>query len=120
MMKSKTPKLNTFSKNFKVLRLVFRFCPQLLWLAVIYIICSVVASILKVYLISEAISYVLSGGSFIGLITKVLYILIAEVICLFGNVLYEDFFEPRYRNIYVKKIQTHLFKKVKENQIKQK
>lgn len=114
MMKSKTPKLNTFSKNFKVLRLVFRFCPQLLWLAVIYIICSVVASILKVYLISEAISYVLSGGSFIGLITKVLYILIAEVICLFGNVLYEDFFEPRYRNIYVKKIQTHLFKKVKE------
>lgn len=114
MMKSKTPKLNTFSKNFKVLRLVFRFCPQLLWLAVIYIICSVVASILKVYLISEAISYVLSGGSFMGLITKVLYILIAEVICLFGNVLYEDFFEPRYRNIYVKKIQTHLFKKVKE------
>lgn len=114
MMKSKTPKLNTFSKNFKVLRLVFRFCPQLLWLAVIYIICSVVASILKVYLISEAISYVLSGGSFMGLITKVLYILIAEVICLFGNVLYEDFFESRYRNIYVKKIQTHLFKKVKE------
>lgn len=114
MMKSKTPKLNTLSKNFKVLRLVFRFCPQLLWLAVIYIICSVVASILKVYLISEAISYVLSGGSFIGLITKVLYILIAEVICLFGNVLYEDFFEPRYRNIYVKKIQTYLFKKVKE------
>lgn len=114
MMKSKTPKLNIFSKNFKVLRLVFRFCPQLLWLAVIYIICSVVASVLKVYLISEAISYVLSGGSFVGLVTKVLYILIAEVICLFGNVLYEDFFEPRYRNIYVKKIQTYLFKKVKE------
>lgn len=114
MMTSKTPKLNTFSKNFKVLRLVFRFCPQLLWLSVIYIICAVIASVLKVYLISEAISYVLSGGSFIGLVNKVLYILTAEVICLFGNVLYEDFFEPRYRNIYVKKIQTHLFKKVKE------
>lgn len=114
MMKSKAPKLNMFSKNFKVLRLVFRFCPTLLWLAVIYITCAIVTSILKVYLISEAISYVLSGGSFIGLINKVLYILIAELICLFGNVLYEDFFEPRYRNIYVKKIQTYLFKKVKE------
>lgn len=113
-MKSKTPKLNTFSKNFKVLRMVFRFCPKLLYLAVIYIFCSVAASILKVYLISEAISHVLSGGDFIGLVTKVLYILIAELICLFGNVLYEDFFEPRYRNIYVKKIQTYLFKKVRE------
>lgn len=114
MMKSNAPKLNFLSKNFKVLNLVFKFCPVLLFLSIIYIICSVAASVLKVYLISVAITHVLEGKEFIGLVTKVLYILIVELICLFGNVLYEDFFEPRYRNIYVKKIQTYLFKKVRQ------
>ena len=56
----------------------------------------------------------LEGKEFIGLVTKVLFILIVELICLFGHVLYEDYFEPRYRNVYVKKIQTHLFKKVRQ------
>ena len=114
MMKSKTPKLNFLSKNFKVLRLVFKFCPQLLYLSIIYIFCAVATSVLKVYLISVAITHVLEGQEFIGLISKVLYILIIELICLFGHVLYEDYFEPRYRNVYVKKIQTHLFKKVRQ------
>ncbi len=114
MMKNKTPKLNFLSKNFKVLRLVFKFCPELLYLSIIYIICAVATSVLKVYLISVAITHVLEGKEFIGLITKVLYVLIVELICLFGHVLYEDYFEPRYRNVYVKKIQTHLFKKVRE------
>lgn len=114
MMKSNTPKLNFLSKNFKVLRLVFKFCPQLLCLSIIYIICAVLTSVLKVYLISVAITHVLEGKEFIGLVTKVLYVLIAELICLFGHVLYEDYFEPRYRNVYVKKIQTHLFKKVRQ------
>ena len=114
MMKSNTPKLNFLSKNFKVLRLVFKFCPQLLYLSIIYIICAVLTSVLKVYLISVAITHVLEGKEFINLVTKVLYVLIAELICLFGHVLYEDYFEPRYRNVYVKKIQTHLFKKVRQ------
>lgn len=114
MMKNKTPKLNFLSKNFRVLRLVFKFCPELLYLSIIYIICAVATSVLKVYLISVAITHVLEGKEFIGLITKVLYVLIVELICLFGHVLYEDYFEPRYRNVYVKKIQTHLFKKVRE------
>ena len=113
-MKNKTPKLNFLSKNFKVLRLVFKFCPQLLYLSIIYIFCAVATSVLKVYLISVAITHVLEGQEFIGLISKVLYILIIELICLFGHVLYEDYFEPRYRNVYVKKIQTHLFKKVRQ------
>ena len=114
MMKTNTPKLNFLSKNFKVLRLVFKFCPQLLYLSIIYIICAVLTSVLKVYLISVAITHVLEGKEFIGLVTKVLFILIVELICLFGHVLYEDYFEPRYRNVYVKKIQTHLFKKVRQ------
>ena len=114
MMKNKAPKLNFLSKNVKVLRLVFKFCPPLLFLSIIYIACAVATSVLKVYLISVAITHVLEGKEFIGLITKVLYILIVELICLFGNVLYEDYFEPRYRNIYVKKIQTYLFKKVRQ------
>lgn len=114
MMKTNTPKLNFLSKNFKVLKLVFKFCPQLLCLSIIYIICAVLTSVLKVYLISVAITHVLEGKEFIGLVTKVLYVLIAELICLFGHVLYEDYFEPRYRNVYVKKIQTHLFKKVRQ------
>ena len=114
MMKNKAPKLNFLSKNVKVLRLVFKFCPPFLFLSIIYIACAVATSVLKVYLISVAITHVLEGKEFIGLITKVLYILIVELICLFGNVLYEDYFEPRYRNIYVKKIQTYLFKKVRQ------
>ena len=114
MMKNKTPKLNFLSKNFKVLRLVFKLCPELLFLSIIYIVCATLTSVLKVYLISVAITHVLEGKEFIGLISKVLYILIAELISLFGHVLYEDYFEPRYRNIYVKKIQTHLFKKVRQ------
>ena len=114
MMKNKTPKSNFLIKNFKVLKLVFSFCPQLLFLSIIYIICAVATSVLKVYLISTAITHVLEGNSFNELISKVLYILVVELICLFGHVLYEDFFEPRYRNIYIKKIQTHLFKKVRE------
>ena len=61
MMKSNTPKLNFLSKNFKVLRLVFKFCPQLLCLSIIYIICAVLTSVLKVYLISVAITHVLEG-----------------------------------------------------------
>ncbi len=113
-MKNKTPKLNFLSKNFKVLRLVFKFCPELLYLSIIYIICAVATSVLKVYLISVAITHVLEGKEFIELITKVLYVLIIELISLFGHVLYEDYFEPRYRNVYVKKIQTYLFKKVRE------
>ena len=94
MMKNKTPKLNMFAKNFKVLRLVFKFCPELLYLAVIYIICAVSTSVLKVYLISETITTVLGGGTFNEILTKVFIILLFELICLFGHVLYEDFFEP--------------------------
>ena len=114
MMKNKTHKSNFLIKNFKVLRLVFKFCPTLLFLSIIYIFCAVATSVLKVYLISTAITHVLEGNDFVGLITKVVYILIVELICLFGHVLYEDYFEPRYRNIYVKKIQTYLFKKVRQ------
>lgn len=114
MMKNKTPKLNMLAKNFKVLRLVFKFCPELLYLAVIYIICAVSTSVLKVYLISETITTVLGGGTFNEILTKVFIILLFELICLFGHVLYEDFFEPRYRNIYIKKIQSFLFNKVKQ------
>ena len=104
-MKNKSPKKqNAFAKNFKVLKLVFKFCPGLIPLAVIYIICAALSSLARVYLIKEAITIVLSGGTFEQLITSVVYILGLELICIFGNVLYEDFFEPRYRNIYIKKI----------------
>ena len=115
MMKNKSPKKqNAFVKNFKVLKLVFKFCPGLIPLAVIYIICAVLSSLARVYLIKEAITIVLSEGTFEQLITSVVYILGFELVCIFGNVLYEDFFEPRYRNIYIKKIQTYLFLKVRE------
>ena len=101
-MKNKTPKLNFLSKNFKVLRLVFKFCPQLLYLSIIYIFCAVATSVLKVYLISVAITHVLEGLEFIGLISKVLYILIIELICLFFNkFIFTFFFSTHIAPLYL-------------------
>lgn len=114
-MKNKTPRTKgILRKNFEVLKLVFKFCPKLMYIAVIYIIACIITSLLRVYIITYAIDLVLSGKDFNELLLSVFMFVSLELVALFFKVLYEDFFEPRYRNIYIKRIQLYLFKKVKE------
>lgn len=115
MMKNNQRKERSIlGKNFEVLKLVFKFCPFLAVVAVIYIISCVVTSLLKVFIISYAIELVLTNKSFDTLLISIIMFTSLELLCLLFKILYEDFFEPRYRNVYIKKIQLYLFKKVKE------
>lgn len=113
MMKNKLPK-TSFGKNFRVLMLVFKFCPIIIPFAILYIAACSVSSLIKVVLIRDAVSIVLSGASFNDLLSKVIVFVIIDAVALLFKVLYEDYIEGRCRNIYIKRIQHYLYLKVRK------
>lgn len=112
-MKNKLPK-TSFGKNFRVLMLVFKYCPVIIPFALLYIASCVVSSLIKVILVKDAVSLILGGSSFNILLSKVIVFVIIDCVALFFKVLYEDYIEGRCRNVYIKRIQHYLYLKVRE------
>ena len=112
-MNNKKP-LNIFSKNFKLLKIVFSFCPLLLPLSIFYILSTIILSLSKVYLISKGLELIISGSSLNDLIKQLVIIVIVQIISLLIKSLYEEYLLPKQKNIYIKKIQKYFYLKAKE------
>lgn len=112
-MRQSKLKNSVLYKNFQVLKLVFSFCKPLIFFSIIYILFSVINSLLKVFIVTYAIEMVIAKTPINQIIIVIGGFVLLEIISLFFQIIYEEFFESRYRNIYVKKIQIYLYQKVK-------
>ncbi len=112
-MNKQRVKSSVLYKNFQVLKMVFSFCKPLIFLSIIYILFSVINSLLKVFIVTYAIEMVISKAPINDIILIIGGFVLLEITSLFFQVLYEEFFETKYRNVYIKKMQIFLYHKVK-------
>lgn len=97
----------------RVLGFVFRFCPVYIIASFFHIAASVVLSISKILIIKTAIDAVLINQGFAPLLNSLVWYLVIVVITVFIRTLYNTYISPRYRAIFVKKMQNYMFAKVK-------
>ncbi len=109
-------KPSVFKTNFTVVKYVFKFCPKFIYFALLHIIASVVKTVSKVLLISQAIDLVIKNKQLYD-IYELLYSLaiyaVIILICSIINVFYENYICSRYQIIYQKNVQRFLYSKVK-------
>lgn len=114
-MKNKS-NMSSIRKNFLVLKYIFKFCPHLIYYAIVYVISRTVKSLSSVLLITNAINAVIKGGSesnIHALLSSILVYVIIIVVCSIINVVYNNYINPKYHFIFKKNIQHFLYSKVK-------
>lgn len=107
---------SVIKKNLFVLKYVFKFCPKLIYFSILHMLASVVKSLSKVILITEAINLVIRTqdiNDMYKLINSLLLYVFIIIGCSIVNVVYENYLQPRYQLIYQKNIQRFLYSKVK-------
>ena len=112
-MRKKSPKI---IKNFEVVKYVFKFCPGFIYFAILHIIASVVKSVSRVLLITNAINAVIQNqdvNTVYDLLKSILLFIIIIIVCSIINVVYDNYISPRYQLIYQKNVQRHIYSKVK-------
>ncbi|MDD4211804.1 MAG: ABC transporter ATP-binding protein [Bacilli bacterium] len=97
----------------QVLGYVFRFCPIYVIASILHIAASVVLSVSKILIIKRAIESVMSGEAIGLLFTSLLWYLVVVTITILVRTSYNAYISPRYRAVFVKKMQNFIFKKVK-------
>ena len=97
----------------RVLSFVFRFCPVYIVASLFHIASSVILSLSKILIIKRAIDAVLINEGFIPLFNSLLIYLIVISITVFIRTIYNAYISPRYRAVFVKKMQNYMFAKVK-------
>lgn len=105
--------MKTIKNNIHILKYVLRFCPPLIIFASFYVAASVVLSVIKIKLIKDAIFLVSNGEDIKLLYNSIIVYLIIVVVTSFFKVFYSQYINPRYRTIYIKKMQQFMFSKVK-------
>ncbi len=105
--------MKTVKNISQVLGYVFRFCPVYVVASIFNIVASVVLSISKILIIKRAIESVMSGEDINLLFISLLWYLLVVVITILVRSFYNAYISPRYRAIFVKKMQNFIFKKVK-------
>lgn len=105
--------MKMIKNNLYVLKFVFMFCPLLVIFAILNIASSVVLAVLKVELIKETIDLVMAGEEISILYSSVAMYLVLVLITSFFKMFYSNYINPRYRTIFMKKMQHFLFSKVK-------
>lgn len=112
-MRKKSPKI---IKNFEVVKYVFKFCPGFIYFAILHIIASVVKSVSRVLLITNAINAVIQNqdvNTVYDLLKSILLFIIIIIVCSIINVVYDNYISPRYQLIYQKNVQRYIYSKVK-------
>lgn len=112
-MRKKSPKI---IKNFEVVKYVFKFCPGFIYFAILHIIASVVKSVSRVLLITNAINAVIQNqdvSTVYDLLKSILLFIIIIIVCSIINVVYDNYISPRYQLIYQKNVQSYIYSKVK-------
>lgn len=102
--------------NFEVVKYVFKFCPGFIYFAILHIISSVIKSLSRVLLITNAIEVVIQNqniNDIYALLDSILIYIIIIIICSIINVIYDNYISPRYQLIYQKNVQRHIYSKVK-------
>lgn len=105
--------MKAIRNNITVLKFVFKFCPLIIFFALLHIAASVVLVISKIRIIAEAIELVVSGANIEILFKSLLVYLIIIIITSLFRIFYSDYLTTRYRIIYMKNMQQFLFRKVK-------
>ena len=106
----------SFKTNFEVVKYVFKFCPGFIYFAILHIIASVVKSLSRVLLITNAIQVVIENQNIDNiyvLLESILVYIIIIIVCSVINVIYDQYISPRYQLIYQKNVQRHIYSKVK-------
>lgn len=111
MEKTKLPFISVLSKNYQLLKTVFKYCKPLSIYASIYILCNVITNLLEVYLVSFATVAFVDGIEISFIIKKIAGIILILLINTLYTSFYNNYVEVKYRFIYIKKIQCSLFKK---------
>lgn len=109
-------KPSMFKYNYVVLKYVFKFCPGFIYYSILNVIASVVKTMSKVLLISEAINVVIKTQNIddiYKLFDSFLLYLLIIVICSIITGLYDNYITPRYQLKYQKNVQRFLYSKVK-------
>lgn len=105
--------MKTIKKNLHILKYVLRFCPPLIIFSFLYMVASVTLSVIKIQLIKDAINLVISGADIKILYDSIIMYIIIVAVTSFFKIFYTYYINPRYRVIYIKKMQQFMFKKVK-------
>lgn len=106
--------MKTIKNNIYVLKFVIKFVPIMIISSIFYIASSVVLAVMKINLIKEAISNVTKGEPIEVLYKSLIVYVIVIMITSFFKTFYTYYINPRYRTIYIKKMQQFLFAKVKK------
>ena len=105
--------MKTVKNISQVLGYVFRFCPLYVIASILHVAASVVLSVSKILIIKRAIESVMSGEAIGLLFTSLLWYLVVVAITILIRTSYNAYISPRYRAVFVKKMQNFIFKKVK-------
>lgn len=105
--------MKTIRNNLYILRFVIKFVPLMVLFAFLSIAASAVLAVVKLRLISEAISIVTTSSDISILYESLIIYLIIILVTSFFKIFYTYYISPRYRTIYTKKMQQFLFSRVK-------
>ena len=99
--------------NFKVLSFVFKFCPVYIVITFIYIAISTFEALVEVDIIKDAIEIVTSGNDLDLLFKSLIIHMVIILVCYILIAFYERYVRTKYMQIYRKRIQEYLYRKVK-------
>lgn len=100
-------------KNLKIVKYVFMFCPKLVCFSIFYIIANVVTTLSKVYIIKLAVDMVVNKSSIVNIILMLVLYIVIIVLTTLVKSFYDGYVAPKYRLVYVNKMQNLMYKKVK-------
>lgn len=104
--------MKALKNNIIMIRYVIKFCPMYVISSLLFIIFSSVSMIAEVLVIERVISLVMTDGTTIGIVlNSLIKYLIVIGISLLVTRFHQSYLQPRYRHLWVKKIQRVMFEK---------
>lgn len=105
--------MKIIKNNFIMIGYVIKFCPLYVLSAALYIASSSVLSLAEVLLIQRVIHLVMTSDNttFSMIIEQILLYLIVLLVCHGMQILHQNYLQPRFRHVWVKKIQHVMFEK---------
>jgi len=108
-------------KNFKIIKYVFKFCPIYCFFSVMFIICNVATSVLRVAMIaevgkiiSESLKLANPMDGFYSVVNVIILYIILNGIAVCVRRFYNSYLKGYYRTYYVNKMLGLMYSKVKD------
>ena len=106
--------MNKIKANLKLILLVFKYTPLFAIWGILMIVIDVLGTLLDLEILEKIIELVTKGSKFNEVLKFIILIITIKIVLVILGSLYYGYIRTRGRNIWVKKIQSVIYKKASQ------